>query len=38
MVINLNEQYNGGSIPEIFMLNQAPIVAWLDGINIVYYY
>ena len=38
MVINLNGQYNGGSLPGIFMTTQAPIVAWLDGINIVYYY
>ena len=38
MVINLNKQCNGGFLPDIFMLTQAPVVAWLDGINIVYYY
>ena len=37
-MINLNEQYNGGSLPDIFMLAQAPHVAWLDGFNIEYYY
>ena len=37
MVINLNEEYNGGFLPDILMLAQALIVAWLDGINIVYY-
>ena len=38
MVIYLNEQYNGGFLPDILMLTQAPIVLWLDGIIIVYYY
>ena len=38
MVINLNEQYNGGFLPDILMLTQTPIVVWLDGIIIVYYY
>ena len=32
MVINLNEQYNDGCLPDIFMLTQAPVVAWLDGL------
>ena len=32
MVINLNEQYNGGFLPDISMSTQAPIVVWLDGI------
>ena len=36
MVVNLNEQYNGGFLPDILMLTQAPIVVWLDGIIIVY--
>ena len=39
MVINnLNKQYNGGFLPDILMLTQAPIVVWLDCIIIVYYY
>ena len=40
MVINSNEQYDAGFFSAIFMLTQAPIVAWLDGIinNILYYY
>ena len=38
MVINLNLQYHGGFLPDIFLLTQAPIVLWIDGIIIVYYY
>ena len=38
MVINLNEQYNGGFLPDILMLTQARIVVCLDGVIIVYYY
>ena len=34
-MINLNEQYNGGFLPEILMLTHAPIVVWLDDIIIV---
>ena len=37
-MINLNEQYNGGFLPDILMLTQDRIVVWLDGIIIVYYY
>ena len=37
MVIHLNEQYNGGFLPGILMLTQAPIVVelWSDDIIIV---
>ena len=41
MVIKWNEQYNnGGSLPDIFMLTPAPIIAWMIiwYIDIVYYY
>ena len=39
MVINLDVQYNGGVLPHILLLIQAPIVAWFDGnIIVVYYY
>ena len=38
MVINLNVQYNGGFLPDILLLTQAPMVVWFDGIIIVYYY
>ena len=31
-------QYNGGSLPAILLLTQAPIFVWFDGIIIVYYY
>ena len=37
-MINLNEQYNDGFLPDIiFMLTQARIVTWLDGINLISY-
>ena len=36
MVINLNVQYNGGFLPDILLLAQAPIVVWLDVIIVVY--
>ena len=39
MVINLNVQYyNGGFLPDILLLTQAPSVVWFDGIIIVDYY
>ena len=41
MVINnkVNVQYNGGFLPDILLLTQAPIiVVWFDGIIIVYYH
>ena len=38
MVVDLKVQYNGGFLPDIIPLTQAPIVVWLDGIIIVYYY
>ena len=37
MAINVIVQYNGGSLPDILLLTQAPIV-WFDGTTIVYYY
>ena len=33
---NVFVQYNGGSLPDILPLTQAPIVVWFDGIVIVY--
>ena len=39
MAINVIVQYNGGFLPDIFLLlTQAPIFVWLDGTIIVYYY
>ena len=38
MVINVIVRYNGGFLPDIFLLTQAPIVVWFEGIIIVYYY
>ena len=38
MAINVIVQYNGGFLPDILLLTQAPIVVWFDGIIIVYYY
>ena len=38
MVINVIVQYNGGFLPDILRLTEAPvIVVWLGGIIIVYY-
>ena len=35
MVIDLNIQYNGGFLPDILLLTQAPIIVeWFDGVNI----
>ena len=34
MVINVIVQYNGGFLPDILLLTQAPIFVWFDG-NIV---
>ena len=38
-MISLNVQYNGGFLPDILLLTQAPIiiVVWFDG-NIIEYY
>ena len=39
MVINASiVQYNGGFLPFIFVLTQAPVFVWFDGTIIVYYY
>ena len=39
MAINVIVHYNGGFLPDIILLTQAPIiVVWFDGIIIVYYY
>ena len=38
MAINVIVQYNGGFLPDILLLTQAPIVVWFDGIIIVYSY
>ena len=37
MAINVIVEYNGGLLPDILLLNQAPIVVWFDGPIIVYY-
>ena len=31
MVINISVQYNGGFLPDIILLTQAPILVWFDG-------
>ena len=31
MVINVIVQYNGGFLPNILLLTQAPIFVWFDG-------
>ena len=39
MVINVSVQYNGGVLPYILLLTQAPIFVWFDGtINVYYHY
>ena len=38
MAINVFVQYNGGFLPDILLLTQAPIFVWFDGTIIVYYY
>ena len=39
MAINVFVQYNGGFLPDILLLTQAPIFVWFDGtITIEYYY
>ena len=38
MAINVFVQYNGGFLPAILLLTQAPIFVWFDGTIIVYYY
>ena len=39
MVINAAiVQYNGGFLPYILLLIQAPVFVWFDGTIIVYYY
>ena len=38
MAINVIVEYNGGFLPDILLLTQAPIVVGLDGItNIIVY-
>ena len=34
MVISLNEQYNGGFLPDILMLTQAPIFLRKNGMRL----
>ena len=38
MAINLILQYNGGFLPDILLLTQAPSFVWFDDTTIVYYY
>ena len=38
MAINVFVQYNGGFLPDILLLTQAPIFVWFDGTFIAYYY
>ena len=38
MAINVIVQYNGGLLPDILLLTQAPNFVWFDGTIIVYYY
>ena len=35
---NVFVQYNGGFLPDILLLTQAPIFVWFDGTVIVYCY
>ena len=35
---NVIVQYNGGFLPDILLLTQAPIFVWFDGTIIAYYY
>ena len=36
MVINVFVQFNGGFLPDIVLLTQAPIFVWFDGTIIIY--
>ena len=38
MAINVFVQYNGGLLPDILLLTQAPISVWFDDTFIVYYH
>ena len=38
MAINVIVQYNGGFLPDILLLTQAPIFVWFDDAIILYYY
>ena len=38
MAINMIVYFNDVFLPDILLLTQAPIVVWIDGIFIVYYY
>ena len=38
MVFNLIVQFNGGFLPGILLLTQAPDLVWLDGTISIYYY
>ena len=38
MVTNVFVQYNGGFLPDLLLLTQAPIFVWFDGTVIVYYF
>ena len=38
MVINVIVQYNGGFLPDILLLTQAPVFVRFDGPIIVHYY
>ena len=38
MAINVIVQYNGGFLPDILLLTQAPIFVWFDDTIIVYSY
>ena len=35
MLINVIVQYNGGFLPDLLLLTQAPIFVWFDGTIIV---
>ena len=37
MAINVIVRHNGGFLPDILLVIQAPIVVWFDDIIIVYY-
>ena len=38
MAINVFVKYNGGFLPDILLLTQAPIHVWFDGTIMVYHY
>ena len=38
MAINVIVQYNGGFLPEISLLTQAPVFVWFDDTTIIVYY